>query len=45
MALSHGNAVNVRPSMDEKEQLLIFLVLCLFMGALAMGFMAGYHNG
>jgi hypothetical protein len=45
MGLSHGNARNARPSMDEKEQLLIFLILCLFIGAVAMGYVAGSYNG
>jgi hypothetical protein len=31
--------------MDEKEQLLTFLILCLFIGALAMGYTAGSYNG
>jgi hypothetical protein len=40
MVLSLGNALNVRPSMDDSEKLLIFLVLCLFIGGVAMGYMA-----
>jgi hypothetical protein len=40
MALLLGNVLNVRPSMDDKEKLLIFLVLFLFIGGVAMGYMA-----
>jgi hypothetical protein len=40
MALSHGNVLNARQSMDDSEKLLIFLVLCLFIGGVAMGYMA-----
>ncbi len=40
MALSHGNAVSVRLSMDDSEKLLVFLVLLLFIGGVAMGYMA-----
>jgi len=40
MALLLGNVLNVRPSMDDKEKLLIFLVLLLFIGGVAMGYMA-----
>jgi hypothetical protein len=40
MALSLGNVLNVRPSMDDKENLLIFLILVLFIGGVAMGYMA-----
>jgi hypothetical protein len=40
MALSHGNAVSARLSMDDSEKLLIFLVLCIFIGGVAMGYMA-----
>jgi hypothetical protein len=40
MALSLGNVLNARQSMDSKEQLLIFLVLCLFIGGVALGYMA-----
>jgi hypothetical protein len=38
--LEHGNAESARQSMDEKEQLLVFLVLCLFIGGVALGYMA-----
>jgi hypothetical protein len=31
--------------MDEKQQLLTFLILCLFIGALAMGYTVGSYNG
>jgi len=31
--------------MDDKEQLLIALVLFMFIAAVAMGFMAGSYNG
>jgi hypothetical protein len=31
--------------MDSKEQLLITLVLVLFIGGVAMGYMAGMSNG
>jgi len=40
MELSHGNVQNAQQSMDEKEQLLIFLILCLFIGGIALGYMA-----
>jgi hypothetical protein len=40
MELSHGNVQNAQLSMDEKEQLLIFLILCLFIGGIALGYMA-----
>jgi hypothetical protein len=40
MALSLGNVLNARQSMDDSEKLLIFLVLCLFIGGVAMGYMA-----
>jgi hypothetical protein len=39
-SLAHGSAESARQSMDEKEQLLIFLVLCLFIGGVALGYMA-----
>ena len=31
--------------MDSKEQLLTFLVLALFIGGVAMGYMTGLSNG
>jgi hypothetical protein len=31
--------------MDSKEQLLIFLVLFLFIGGVAMGYMTGINHG
>jgi hypothetical protein len=31
--------------MDSKEQLLIFLVLFLFIGGVAMGYMTGLNHG
>jgi hypothetical protein len=31
--------------MDDKEQILIFLVLFLFIGGVAMGYMTGLNNG
>jgi hypothetical protein len=43
MALSHGNVLNVRQSMDSKENLLIALILFLFIGGIAMGFMTGLN--
>jgi len=39
MALLHGNALNVRQSMDSKEQLLTVLILVLFIGGVALGLM------
>ena len=36
----HGNAESARQLMDDKEKLLIFLVLFLFIGGVAMGYMA-----
>jgi hypothetical protein len=35
-----GSAESVRQSMDSKEQLLVFLVLFLFIGGVALGYMA-----
>jgi len=40
MELSHGNVQNAQQLMDEKEQLLIFLILFLFIGGIALGYMA-----
>jgi hypothetical protein len=45
MAQCHGNARNAAQSMDSKEQLLIFLVLFLFIGGVAMGYMTGLNHG
>jgi hypothetical protein len=39
-SLAHGSAESARQSMDEKEQLLVFLILLLFIGGVAMGYMA-----
>jgi hypothetical protein len=39
-ALLLGNVLNARPSMDSKENLLIFFILVLFIGGVAMGYMA-----
>jgi hypothetical protein len=43
MELSHGNVQNAQQSMDSKENLLIALILCLFIGGIAMGFMTGLN--
>ena len=40
MAQSRGNVCSVVQSMDDKEKLLIFLVMFLFIGGVAMGYMA-----
>jgi hypothetical protein len=45
MALSHGNVPSVRQSMDSKENLLIALILFLFIGGVAMGYMTGLQHG
>ena len=37
-----GNVESVRQSMD-KEDLLTFLILFLFIGGIAMGYIAGAH--
>jgi hypothetical protein len=44
MALLHGNALNVRQLMDSKENLLIALILFLFIGGVAMGYMTGLSH-
>ena len=41
--LVHGNAENARQSMD-KETLLMVLTLALFIGGIAMGYMAGINH-
>jgi hypothetical protein len=37
---AHGSAESVTQSMDDKEKLLVFLVLCLFIGGVVLGYMA-----
>jgi hypothetical protein len=39
MVLLLGNVRNVMQSMDEREQLLTILILCLFIGGVVMGLM------
>ena len=41
--LAHGNAESAKQSMD-KETLLMLLTLALFIGGVAMGYMAGLPN-
>ena len=41
--LAHGNAESARQSMD-KETLLLILTLALFIGGVAMGYMAGLSH-
>jgi hypothetical protein len=41
--LALGLAINVRQSMD-KEMLLMYLTLALFIGGVAMGYMAGMNH-
>ena len=41
--LAHGSAINARQSMD-KETLLMVLTLALFIGGVAMGYMAGLSH-
>jgi hypothetical protein len=41
--LALGLAINVRLSMD-KEMLLMYLTLALFIGGIAMGYMAGMNH-
>ena len=41
--LAHGNAESARQSMD-KERLLLILTLALFIGGIAMGYMAGLNH-
>jgi hypothetical protein len=43
MELSHGNVQSAQQLMDSKENLLIALILFLFIGGVAMGFMTGLN--
>jgi hypothetical protein len=44
MALLRGNVLNVRQLMDSKENLLLALILFLFIGGVAMGYMTGLNH-
>jgi len=44
MELSHGNVQNAQQLMDSKENLLIALILFLFIGGVAMGYMSGLNH-